>query len=105
MLGFDAAVEEVLKWVHADPSGTRFQETLIIVIPDHDTSGFAIKGPYGTLAQKGEYINEAWAFHDHTGQDTVIWSQGPGSQLLGEALNNTDINRVLKYALGINSRY
>lgn len=47
-LAFDEAVEEVLGWIGEDP--IRQEQTLVIVVPDHETGGFSINGPYGTLS-------------------------------------------------------
>lgn len=94
MLAFDAAVESVLEWV--DAKNSRRKNTLIIVVADHETGGFHINGPYGSLLEAGETVDGGWTTGGHTGQDTLIWSQGPGSHLLGKALENTDIFTVMK---------
>jgi alkaline phosphatase len=95
MLAFDAAVESVLEWVNAKKS--RKNSTLIIVVADHETGGFHVNGPYGSLLEAGETVDGGWTTGGHTGQDTLIWSQGPGSHLLGRALENTDIFTVMKH--------
>ncbi|MGD9176116.1 MAG: alkaline phosphatase [Desulfobacterales bacterium] len=100
-LGFDAAVEVVRDWLQ---KGNNAQHTLVIIAPDHDTSGYAIKGPYGSLSEAGDLLdvesgNGAYISGDHTGTDVVIWSEGPGSENLGEALDNTDLFHVMMEAL------
>jgi len=35
----------------------------------------------------------------HTGTDTLIWSQGPGSAALGRAIDNTTVYEVVKAVL------
>ncbi len=35
----------------------------------------------------------------HTGGDVMIWSQGPGSEALGKAIDNTVVYSVMKAAL------
>jgi alkaline phosphatase len=98
VIEFDNAVRVVLDWVKAKPS--RENETLIIVIPDHETGGFAINGPYGTtFSEPGKLIEEGWTTRNHTGVDTIIHSQGPYSQYLGQAIDNTDVFHVMKAAL------
>jgi alkaline phosphatase len=98
ILEFDLAVKEVLDWVEADK--TRRENTLIIIVPDHDCAGFAIKGPVDKiLDQPGSYIEEGWISHNHTGEDTIIWSQGPYSRHLGQAIDNTDIFHIMKAAV------
>lgn len=97
LLGFNSAVASVLNWVDATP--TRRRDTLVIIIADHETGGFAINGPYGSLLGVGKYPETGWTTKAHTGVDTVVWSQGPGSELLGCALNNTDLFNVMQRVL------
>jgi alkaline phosphatase len=94
ILGFNAAVEEVLNWVNAEES--RKNHTLVVIAPDHDTAGFAITGPYGTISQQGDTVLDGWVSGDHTATDVVIWSEGPGCQYLGKALDNTDLFHIIK---------
>ncbi|MCK5055219.1 MAG: alkaline phosphatase [Candidatus Aminicenantes bacterium] len=97
-LEFDRAVKVVLDWVEDKES--RRENTLIIVVSDHGCGGFAIKGPYGkTFDKPGEYIEDGWVSKSHTGEDTMIWSQGPYSEHLGKAIDNTDIFHIMKAAL------
>jgi alkaline phosphatase len=117
-LGFNEAVIKVLEWVNAEEH--RKNHTLVVIAPDHDTSGFAIIGPYGTLSNSGDIVEDGWASYDsgividdpegepgdtvtfknytgeHTATDVVIWSAGPGSQFLGKALDNTDLFHIIK---------
>jgi alkaline phosphatase len=112
MKAFDEAVKVVLDWINASPS--RQQSTLLIVLPDHETGGFAVRG---VGIKGGELPNEGlgpfmpgWVFTlvpgdpndfeaHHTGGDVVIWSQGPGSEALARAIDNTFVYQVLKNAL------
>jgi alkaline phosphatase len=94
VLGFDAAVESVLAWVKA--SAARRRDTLVVVVADHETGGFAINGPKGKRLGAGQLPEAGWTTKGHTGNDTIIWSQGPGSSLLGGALDNTDLFGVMK---------
>ncbi len=109
MFAFDQSAQVVLNWINASPE--RQQHTLLIVAPDHETAGFAVKGvgPKG-----GEEPNQGlgpfqagWVFTlvpgdkvdfeaHHTGGDEPIWSAGPGSEALGHALDNTDVYKVLR---------
>jgi alkaline phosphatase len=117
LLAFDDAVNVVLNWSDSDSS--RQDNTLLIVVADHDTGGFAINGPYGSLSQSGDtnvqlldndnnpvFDNDgnpvmladivgAWTTGSHTGTDTLIWSKGPYSERLGLALDNTDLFYVM----------
>ncbi len=99
VLAFDEAVKVVLGWISANPD--RKENTLLIVVPDHDTGGFAINGPY-SLIRAGEYMIPGWTTSGHTGVDTIVWSQGHGSQALGRALDNTDLYREMVKSLKIN---
>jgi alkaline phosphatase len=88
-LGFDKAVQIIQNWIDSRPF-RKFQ-TLVIIVADHDCGGFAINGPYGSLSEAGDIVEDGWTSADHTAGDTIIWSQGPGSQELGKALDNTDL--------------
>ncbi len=109
---FDEAVKVVLDWINASPE--RQQHTLLIVLPDHETGGFAVKGvgiKGGELPNAGlGPFGPGWVFTlvpgdpndfeaHHTGGDIVIWSQGPGSEALGRAIDNTFVCQVVKNAL------
>lgn len=96
-LGFDEAVGEVLTWIDEEP--VRRNNTLVIVVADHDTSGFAINGPYGELSTAGDIVVPGWTSTNHTAVDTIIYSQGPGSNMLNAALDNTDLYYVISKVL------
>ncbi len=96
-LAFDEAVKVVLDWVNKKPR--RKLDTLVIIVADHDCGGFAVNGPYGTLSERGDIVEAGWTSDEHTGVDTIIWSQGPGSQYLGEAVDNTYLYEVMKKIL------
>ncbi len=93
-LGFDEAVKVVLDWIDEKPS--RKNDTLIIVVADHETGGFAVNGPYGFLSEAGDIVEDGWTSGNHTAVDTIIYSQGPGSEKLGKALDNTDLYYVME---------
>jgi alkaline phosphatase len=101
---FDDAVGAVLDWI--DASEERKQHTLLIVIVDHETGGFAVMGTEAPGAQPLGYFTGGWTFAitptamaGHTGTDTMIWSQGPGSAALGRAIDNTTFYEVVKAVL------
>jgi alkaline phosphatase len=96
-LAFDESVKVVLDWVNARPE--RKNDTLVIIVADHDTAGFAITGPYNAITGAGEMPDTDFVSGDHTAVDTIIYSQGPGSENLGAALDNTDLYYVMKDAL------
>ncbi len=99
VLGFEAAVGAVLNWINAEPG--RRDSTLLIVVPDHETGGYAVNGPYGMHVKAGGFPMAAWTTSQHSGVDTLIWSQGPGSEELGRALDNVDLFGVMARAMGI----
>ena len=96
-LAFDHAVQIVLEWINEKPS--RRQQTLVIIAPDHETGGFAISDNGGGNYQPGDLVDGAWSTTGHTAGDVLIWSQGPGSEYLGRAVDNTDIYRVMREVL------
>jgi alkaline phosphatase len=99
VLAFERASKAVLEWLEKDPG--RKAETLLIVMADHETGGFAINGPSGRLVNLGEVIEPAWTSKGHTGVDTVLWAQGPGSEKLGRAaIENTEVFRVMAGVIG-----
>jgi alkaline phosphatase len=99
-LAFAEAVQAVRAWLAEKPG--REAETLLVVASDHDTGGMSITGP-GRLIDDGELVEVAWNTTHHTGSDTLIWSQGPGSRSLGRALDNTEVYQVLRKAMTDNS--
>jgi len=99
VLAFERASKAVLEWLEKDPG--RKAETLLIVMADHETGGFAINGPSDRLVNLGEVIEPAWTSKGHTGVDTVLWAQGPGSEKLGRAaIENTEIFRLMAGIIG-----
>lgn len=97
MLAFDEAVKVVRDWISADED--RKENTLLIVVADHDTGGFAINGPQTALLKAGQTVEAGWTTGEHTGVDTLIWSDGPGSKALARAIDNTDIYGVMVKAM------
>lgn len=95
-LAFDQAIKVVLNWLIASGQA---DNTLLIIVPDHDCGGMQINGPYGsTFKKKGHFIEDSWTSKSHTGVDTMIWSQGPYSKYLGAALDNTHVYFVMEAA-------
>ncbi len=96
-LAFDEAVKVVLDWI--DTEQARKLETLVIIAPDHETGGFAIRGARKNNYKPGDLVNHTWTTTKHAAGDVVIWSQGPGSQYLGRAVDNTDLYKVMRQVL------
>ncbi len=51
-LAFDDAVKVALDWMNEDD--LRYDNTLLVVVADHETGGVIIDGPYGSLSQAGD---------------------------------------------------
>ena len=96
-MAFNRAVVKVKDWL-SQKKGRR-KNTLIVVASDHDTGGFAINGPSGSLSKQGEIVEGAWTSGGHTAEDALVWSQGPGSGLLSRPLDNTDLFQVMQKVL------
>jgi alkaline phosphatase len=90
-------VTAVLDWIGGHPG--RARQTLVVVVADHETGGFAIKGPTGTLPGPGTFIRAGWTSGGHTAVDTLVWSQGPGASRLGRALDNIDLYGIVLDAM------
>lgn len=56
-------------------------------------------GPTVIFNGNGGKVETGWTTKDHTGVDTIIWSQGQGSDQLGAALDNTDLYKVMANVL------
>ncbi|MGD8847430.1 MAG: alkaline phosphatase [Desulfobacteraceae bacterium] len=96
-LAFDASVKVVLEWLNA--KADRKNDTLVIIVADHDCAGFGINGPYGTLSDIGDTVEGSFTSGGHTAVDTIIYSQGPGSEKLNAAVDNTDLYYVMEEVL------
>jgi alkaline phosphatase len=96
-LAFDESVKVVLDWINEKPN--RRQNTLVVVSADHETGGFAISGARGRKYKRGDIVAPGWTSRGHTAEDTVIWSQGPGSQYLGRGVDNTYLYKVMRQVL------
>lgn len=96
-LAFDHSVQVVLNWINEKPS--RLQHTLVIIAPDHETGGFAINDNGGGTYKPGYLVDGGWTTAGHTAGDVLVWSQGPGSEYLGRAVDNTEIYKVMRQVL------
>ncbi|WP_410651481.1 alkaline phosphatase [Amycolatopsis sp. cmx-4-54] len=102
----DATVAEVMRFVRAHP------DTLVIIGGDHETGGLAIEnydasdtdpdqdGPFDIPGSKLRFTVD-WTTHDHTGSDTPVTAEGPGSTRLGGTVENTDVHWVMRSASGL----
>ncbi len=46
-------------------------------------------------------VSAGWAASEHTGVDVMVFSFGPGSESLGHHIDNTDIFKCMKAAMGL----
>lgn len=102
----DDTVAEVMRFVRTHP------DTLVIIGGDHETGGLAIEnydasdtgpdqdGPFDVPGSKLRFTVD-WTTHDHTGSDTPVTAEGPGSTRLGGTVENTDVHRVMRAASGL----
>lgn len=56
-LDFNDAFKVVKNWAAQDKD--RYNNTLVVVVADHETGGFIIEGPYGTLSNAGDTATQA----------------------------------------------
>jgi alkaline phosphatase len=96
-LAFDASVKVVLDWVNAHSA--RKNKTLIIIVADHDCGAFGVNGPGDALLEAGDIVTGGWTSGNHTAVDTIVYSQGPGSEKLNAAVDNTDLYYVMESVL------
>jgi alkaline phosphatase len=107
-VAFDESVAVVRDWIAASPA--RRQHTLLIVLVDHETAGFAVMGTEAPGGEPLGYFYPGWTFTlkpehpkdfeaHHTGGDVLIWSEGPGSEALGRAIDNTFVYTVVRDAI------
>jgi len=117
-MDFDAAVEAVVRWVEANST---WDETLLIVTGDHETgclwgpnSGTVNGSPvWNEIVDKGPGVLPGMEFHskDHTNSLVPLFARGGDTAYLislatrqdprrGAYLDNTDVGRTLKDAVG-----
>lgn len=80
ILDFDAAVGEMLRFAEADGN------TLVIVTADHETGGMAIEQGEGF-----EQFELDFTTGHHTASMVPVFAFGPGANLFGGIMDNTDI--------------
>jgi len=99
---FNQAVDRALKFAESD------QDTLVIVLSDHETGGLLIetdtweRNPQPRNKMKISW-NTAVGIGTHTGTMIPVFAYGPGAENIGGAMDNTDIFFIMKEALGIDN--
>lgn len=96
MYEFDRTIAKTLEFLGKKGLLDR---TLIIVTGDHETGGLSITGPYGKPLIPGEEPMVKWSSGNHTALPPLVWSQGPGAQLLGGKYDQTHIFNVMALTL------
>ncbi len=85
---FDNTVQVVLNWAQANAP----DDTLIIVIADHETGGLTVTGHSGN---PGDYPAVNWASGGHTGANVPIYAWGKNAELVFGVMDNTEIVDVV----------
>lgn len=85
----DEAVSIALDY--AETSG----DTLVLFVGDHETGGLEIASP-----DEGGGLNLKWSTGHHTGQALPLLAFGPGANRFTGWIDNTDIGKWLKEAVG-----
>jgi len=87
----DAAVSAVLAFA------TRHGDTLVLVTADHDTGGVGLTS-YDTY---GGPVRVGWSTLEHTSHWVPLFAFGPGAELFGGVLDNTDVAARMAAVLGL----
>lgn len=73
-------------------------DTLVVVTADHETGGISvIRGAAGG-------INVSYTSTSHTGAPVALYAYGPGAELFGRNIDNTDIAKTFSDLLGLDVR-
>jgi alkaline phosphatase len=87
----------------AQAYASTISNTMVIVTADHETGGMSVnlisgdEGPFPMPNLTPFYVN--WEKTDHTDADVLTTAQGPWSDLLVGAYENTHIHDVMRVAL------
>lgn len=90
LLDFDKAIGRALDFAEKDGN------TLVIVVADHETGGYAING--GDM-ETGE-IKPGFTTDYHTGVMVPVFAYGPGAELFSGIMDNTDIHKKMMSLMG-----
>ena len=75
----------------------RRDDTLLVVMSDHDTGGLAVVG--GAYAQASLMVR--WSSDNHTAEWTPLFAFGAGAERLGGVLTMAELGTILAELLGI----
>jgi alkaline phosphatase len=90
----DDAVGVAIDWVHSHSS---FEETLIVVLADHETGGYHYDHDVGPSSGRFDAFTEGEAFPAgyHTRAPTAVYALGPGSGALARVHEHADTHSLL----------
>lgn len=89
MIDFDQAIGNILKFAQADG------ETLVIVTADHETGGMALEQGSGP-----DSLDLGFSTTAHSASLVPVFAFGPGAELFGGFMDNTDIYLKMKQLFG-----
>jgi alkaline phosphatase len=121
---FNEAVRTVAQYLDDNTRGNNWENTLLVVVADHETGGLWGKfGQYTRFLDRGKGVlpGHSWQSRDHTNSLVPLYARGAGSEYFaplatrsdpylvegylagsgfdGRYLDNTDVHRVLRRAL------
>lgn len=76
---------------YAEQWAARRSDTLMVVTADHETGGLTVIKNNG----KGNLPGVTWDSTGHTSQNVGIYATGPGSDVVGGIIDNTDVYNIL----------
>lgn len=90
----DDAVGVAIDWVEAHSS---FEETLIVVLADHETGGYRFDHQLGPSSGSFSAFSEGtdYPIGNHTRTPTAVYARGPGSEALSELREHADTHSLL----------
>jgi alkaline phosphatase len=90
----DEAVGVALDWVQGHSS---FEETLIVLLADHETGGYRYNHAVGPSSGSFSAYTEGETFRTgyHTRTPTAVYAKGPGSEGVARLHEHADTHRLL----------
>ncbi len=93
MQELDAAVQAVIAWVDAPANGSDWNNTLVLVLADHETGGLTVTE---INPQVGVVPAMTWSSTGHTQTAVPVYARGAGAdQITGAQIDNTGIFTIL----------
>ena len=93
MAEFSTAAQMVLDWVEDPTNAADWDNTLVIVLADHETGGLTVTANNGP----GQTPGMAWSTTGHTAIPVPVYARGVGAnQITGAQIDNTAIFTLLQ---------